>query len=486
MSSKFAGVTFDEQAATPSDDAIIRRAILDDGILTGCEFSYTGSTLTMTAGQLMICGRQVKHPSTQNWAVSDATTGFARLLLTIDLTRTSSKDTFEQVVDTIEYASAVDGFADLVQDDINASGTKYQIVAAVVSLASGGISGIVSQLAPTSAALGDKSVIIAKAPTGSTVTCSKGDIIKRTIERNGEWRFNGLDLGTWRINASINGLSTYTDVKITEFGVYRVTMAYQLYPDDFEWSGTKGVDYEIVQDDDTVIPVEDYRRYLNWKARILTTITITPQKNGYVDVFALGGGGSGGFSGNSGPTGSGGGSGYAITYKKVFVEANVPITITIGAGGTYPTTDMKGNDGGETSFGELKAAGGIGGGNKNNPGGNGGSGGNGKWADETMPEERGIDGSDGYKRGTGRSSTEPGKGQKNQSGPNGETGNTREFGDPSGKLYAYGGYASGIAAAKPKEANTGDGGDSGGNTKVNNGAGASGIVVFRNAREGVA
>ena len=116
MSSKFAGVTFDEQAATPSDDAIIRRAILDDGILNGCAFSYTGSTLTMTAGQLMICGRQVKHPSTQNWAVADATTGFARLLLTIDLTRTSSKDTFEQVVDTIEYASAVDGFPELVQD----------------------------------------------------------------------------------------------------------------------------------------------------------------------------------------------------------------------------------------------------------------------------------------------------------------------------------------------------------------------------------
>lgn len=227
MSSKFAGVTFDEQAATPSDDAIIRRAILDDGILTGCEFSYTGSTLTMTAGQLMICGRQVKHPSTQNWAVADATTGFARLLLTIDLTRTSSKDTFEQVVDTIEYASAVDGFADLVQDDINASGTKYQIVAAVVSLASGGISGIVSQLAPTSAAIGDKSVIIAKAPTGSTVTCTKGDVVKRAIEKNGEWRFNGLEVGTWTLRAEKAGYKqTVLDVKIKEFGVYRVTLSF--------------------------------------------------------------------------------------------------------------------------------------------------------------------------------------------------------------------------------------------------------------------
>ncbi len=227
MSSKFAGVTFDEQPATPSDDAIIRRAILDDGILTGCEFSYTGSTLTMTAGQLMICGRQVKHPSTQNWAVADATTGFARLLLTIDLTRTSSKDTFEQVVDTIEYASAVDGFADLVQDDINASGTKYQIVAAVVSLASGGISGIVSQLSQTTAALGDKSVIIVTdLPTGATVTATKGPIRKTTTEKNAEWWFKGLDLGEWTLDAALDGETATTKFNIERFGVYYVPMSF--------------------------------------------------------------------------------------------------------------------------------------------------------------------------------------------------------------------------------------------------------------------
>lgn len=309
---------------------------------------------------------------------------------------------------------------------------------------------------------------------------------KTAVEKDGEWWLRNLDLGEWTLDATLGSESASTKFSITQFGVFYVPMGYGLYPDDFTFEGTKGEDYEVMQDDDTVIPVEDYRKYKNWKVRVFTTTIITPKKSGYVDAFVLGGGGSGGFSGNSGPTGSGGGSGYAITYKKVLVEANVPITITIGAGGTYPTTDTKGNDGGETSFGELKAAGGIGGGNKNNPGGNGGSGGNGKWADETRPEERGIDGSDGYKRGTGSASTEPGKGQKNQSGPNGETGNTREFGDPSGKLYAYGGYASGPAAAKPKEANTGDGGDSGGNTSKNNGVGGSGIVVFRNAREGVA
>ena len=144
--SNFAGVTFTKQAVSPSDDAIVRRALLSDGILTGCAFTYSGSTLTMAAGHLMICGRQIKHPASQNWAVVDATSGFARLVLTIDMTRTATKDTFDQVVDSIEYASAVDGFVNLEQADINGSGTRYQVAACVVSLGAGGITGIVSQL----------------------------------------------------------------------------------------------------------------------------------------------------------------------------------------------------------------------------------------------------------------------------------------------------------------------------------------------------
>lgn len=150
MSSNFVGVTFANQRVTPIADALIRRAILPDGILSGCTMSYSGSTLTMGAGYMIACGREFQHAAAQNWAVVDATSGFARLLLTIDLTRTATADSFDQVVDTIEYATAEDGFPTLVQDDINASGTKYQVVACVVSLGTGGITGIVSQLGAAS------------------------------------------------------------------------------------------------------------------------------------------------------------------------------------------------------------------------------------------------------------------------------------------------------------------------------------------------
>ena len=153
MSTNFSGVTFAQQRVTPIDDAIIRRAILPDGILTGCRLSYSGSTLTMAAGQMVICGRQIRHAASQNWAVVGATSGYARLLLTIDLTRTATKEVFDQVVDTIEYASSLDGFLALEQADINAAGTKYQIPICVVSLGAGGITGIVSQLEPASAGI---------------------------------------------------------------------------------------------------------------------------------------------------------------------------------------------------------------------------------------------------------------------------------------------------------------------------------------------
>lgn len=146
MSTNFKGVTFPKQKVTPIDDALIRRRILPDGILQGCELSYSGSTLTMAAGQLMACGRQFRHPVVQNWPVVDATTGFARLLLTVDLTRTSSADTFDQIVDTIEYASAEDGFPELIQEDINYDGSKYQIAICTLSLGAGGITGVTPQI----------------------------------------------------------------------------------------------------------------------------------------------------------------------------------------------------------------------------------------------------------------------------------------------------------------------------------------------------
>ena len=197
MSANFTGVTFPNQKVTPANDAVIRRAIFDDGILTGCDLSYSGSTLTMTAGQLMICGRQIIHPSSQNWAVTEATSGYARLVLTIDVTRTSTKDTFDQVVDEVQYATAANGFTDLTQDDINAAGTRYQVAVCVVSLGPGGITGIVSKLDMTEGG-GAGGVLTVLTIAGKIVTVSKGDEVKTGIAGvDGTIVIKGLAPGKW-------------------------------------------------------------------------------------------------------------------------------------------------------------------------------------------------------------------------------------------------------------------------------------------------
>ena len=71
-----------------------------------------------------------------------------------------------------------------------------------------------------------KSVIIVTAPTGSTVTCTKGTTVKTATEKNGEWWFKNLDTGTWTLKATLSGQTATQTVNITQFGVYRVAMSY--------------------------------------------------------------------------------------------------------------------------------------------------------------------------------------------------------------------------------------------------------------------
>ena len=231
MSTDFTGVTFAKQKVTPADDAIVRRAILPDGILTGCALSYSGSTLTMAAGQLMVCGRQIKHPSAQNWAVSDATSGYARLLLTIDLTRTASKETFDQVVDTIEYATSADGFSELEQSDINSAGTKYQIAVCVVSLGTGGITGIVEEIAKSEASAGKLFAVIGVTyPAGSTCTCTNGSKTLTAKDTSGKALFVIPSAGTWTVTAVRGSKSKSKEISITAEGqVETVALTYELY-----------------------------------------------------------------------------------------------------------------------------------------------------------------------------------------------------------------------------------------------------------------
>ena len=205
--------------------------------------------------------------------------------------------------------------------------------------------------------------------------------------------------------------------------------------------------------------------------------------DGKLDVFCVGGGsagGSGNWDANNG-YGKAGSGGYTKTQKSIQVTANTAYSIVIGAGGQSAFASGGSTSAlGVTANGGTKLGGGSGGGaygntQVNNGGSDGGNG------DPQDAANIGIDhwGSPG--RGQGRT--------------------TREFGEPTGTLYAGGGGAGGNGSAQAHggaggggngawnghqptsgAANTGGGGGGMYYGLTNVGKGGSGIAVIRNHR----
>lgn len=140
------GITFANQKIAPSDDGRLYGAMLADGILTGCGITFAAATLSVAAGSLLIGTRELRT-SGETLSVTGATSGYARVIIDIDLTRAATKTSFEQAQFQIQYAASLDAFASLEQQDINTAGTHYQAVFCVLSLGTAGITGVVSSLA---------------------------------------------------------------------------------------------------------------------------------------------------------------------------------------------------------------------------------------------------------------------------------------------------------------------------------------------------
>lgn len=243
---------------------------------------------------------------------------------------------------------------------------------------------------------------------------------------------------------------------------------------------------------------------------LLTSGTIVFLEPKVIDLFMVGGGGAGGSDARNTVVGcGGGGGGYTRTVRKVNVTPNENYTVAIGAGAEASKTVDKPVSG-STSFGEFSVAGGVSvqlnrssSADYTVGAGGGSGGGNGLYSKSTGGEG----GSDGGNGGMGSAT----------SGipPTGQGFTTREFGEPTGKLYAGGGgggtyinaqtpvYAMGgsggggdgawgaganrTQAAGAGGANTGGGGGGGvgvgGVANIIGGSGGSGIVCFRESVE---
>ena len=142
MSSTIHGVNFDNQIVTAKDHGRLYQSFITDGIMNGCNLSYSGTALTIAPGHFIVAGRQMKLTAPISVTVDGATTGYARVILEIDLSRVSTADTFEQAFFKVEYASAAEAFSELTKEEINSYGTTYQFVACVLTMGSAGISSI--------------------------------------------------------------------------------------------------------------------------------------------------------------------------------------------------------------------------------------------------------------------------------------------------------------------------------------------------------
>lgn len=197
----------------------------------------------------------------------------------------------------------------------------------------------------------------------------------------------------------------------------------------------------------------------NWRIKFLTSGVLEWLSNdAYIDVFLVGGGGGGGCGG--------GGGGYTSTARKIQLNKNQQVRITVGAGGLGGQASLSyiraGYEGGSSSFGELTVNGGKPGqcnGSVDGHGGNGGSGGGGfggPWSGGLV-SIKGDGGSDGK---SGISVQYYSDGYKYSYGGTGQGTTTREFGEATGELYSGGG-GGGLDQGHPTRPGSGDGGDGG-------------------------
>ena len=140
------GVTFENQLLAEMDDGNLQEFLLRDGVLRGLGLSYNGSNLTIGSGYLIAAGRLIGNDSALTIAVP-ASSGYARIVLVIDLTGTATESVFTQLSTRVDSAASVSGFPDLVQGDINGGvDTTYELALAIVATSASGITGIESQL----------------------------------------------------------------------------------------------------------------------------------------------------------------------------------------------------------------------------------------------------------------------------------------------------------------------------------------------------
>lgn len=139
----FQGITFDGQNVTPKNDGALYVALYGDGILDGCTMTISGDDLVIASGHFIAGGRvcQVDGATSVDLSGRTLTTGYIQVIMNYDLTQDEGSQWYTSFVE-----SATTTFPDLTQEDINETGTLYQVQLAVVQISGGSITNITSSM----------------------------------------------------------------------------------------------------------------------------------------------------------------------------------------------------------------------------------------------------------------------------------------------------------------------------------------------------
>ena len=139
----FKGITFAGQNVTPKNDGGLYNAHYGDGILWGCSMNISGDDLVIQSGEFIMGGRVVQVDGATNVDLSgrSLTTGYIQVIMNADLSQGEGNQWYTTFVE-----SATTTFPALTQDDINDTGTLYQLQLAVVQISGGNLTNITSSV----------------------------------------------------------------------------------------------------------------------------------------------------------------------------------------------------------------------------------------------------------------------------------------------------------------------------------------------------
>ena len=141
----FKGVTFAGQNVTPKDDGALYNAHYGDGIIDGCSMALSGDDLVIQSGHFIASGRvcHVDGATNVDLSTRTLTNGYIQVVLDFDM---SKPEGMQWNPHTPLIESATTTFPALTQDDINGTGTLYQLELAVVQISGGNLTSIVSSM----------------------------------------------------------------------------------------------------------------------------------------------------------------------------------------------------------------------------------------------------------------------------------------------------------------------------------------------------